>query len=77
MSRQDKPSLALMGLTTDDPLALHCHPVVSWFEPQAAGERRWKYSEDPTEVHHFGAEWGIMHTQDMFCSLPPDYGVGK
>lgn len=77
MSRQDKPSLALMGLTTDDPSALHCHPVVSWFEPQAAGEIRWKYSEEPTEVHHFGAEWGIMHTQDMFCSLPPDYGVGK
>lgn len=76
MTRQDKPSLAVMGLTTDDHSAPHYHLVVSWFEPQAAGEIRWKYCKK-TAVRHFGAEKGTVHTQDMFCSPSPDYGVGE
>lgn len=50
VTRQDKPSLAVMGLTTDDHSALHYHLVVSWFEPHAAGEIRWKYSKEQQSI---------------------------
>lgn len=39
-----------MGLTTDDHSALHYHLVVPWFEPQAAGEIRWKYSKEQQSI---------------------------
>lgn len=80
VNQQDKPSEGVMGLTTDDPFVLSSilWPV-SCAEPQAAGEKGWKYSKEPTAVHHFGAEKGMMHDQAtfFFFGSPPTCGVGK